>query len=292
MIKGKIIKGVGGFYYVETSNGIYQCRARGVFRLEEKTPLIGDNVLIRVSDEKDKEGYIEEIFERKNELVRPPVSNIDQIIIVFAAKKPKPNLWLIDKFIIQAESQELEIIICFNKVDLVSKDKTNKFKSIYEKAGYRVILASAETGEGIDDLKEILKDKTSALAGPSGVGKSTLLNVIQPNLKLETGNISSKTARGKHTTRHTELLSLEIGGYVFDTPGFSSLDLDFIDEDYLNEYFIEIKKHSVNCKFRGCRHRKEPGCEVKKKVEENIISKERYDNYLSFLQDITERRKY
>lgn len=293
MLEGKIIKGVGGFYYVETADcEIYTCRARGVFRNIEKTPLVGDNVKIRISDEKDMEGYVEEILERKNQLLRPPIANIDQIVIIFALKNPKPNLWLLDKFLIQAEAQELDITVCLNKSDLVKEEKAQETAEIYRKAGYRVILSSVEEKRGIDELKEIMKDRTTAVAGPSGVGKSTLLNEIQPGLELETGDVSRKTARGRHTTRHSELHELDFGGFVFDTPGFSSLELDFLDEDSLEDYFIEIGERSESCRFRGCRHNKEPGCAVKEAVEAGEISKERYENYLMFLKDIMERNVY
>lgn len=287
MLEGKIIKGIGGFYYIETSNNkIYTCRARGVFRNQLKTPLVGDNVKIRVSDEKDMEGYIEEIEERKNQLLRPPVSNIDQILIVFSLKNPKINFWLLDKFLIQAESQKLDIVICFNKIDLAKEKEIVKVKKIYEPIGYNVILTSVEKNIGIENIKKAIKNKTTAIAGPSGVGKSTLLNSIDKNLKLETGDISKKTSRGKHTTRHSELHKLEIGGFIFDTPGFSSLDLNFLNEENLSEYFIEFEKYFDKCKFRGCKHYKEPECAIKKAVDIGEISEIRYKNYITFLEEL------
>lgn len=292
MLEGKIVKGIGGFYYVRTDKGLYTCRARGLFRNEDMSPLIGDCVRIRISDEARSEGYVEEIKERKNQLLRPPVSNIDQAIIVFAVKDPKPNLWLLDKFLIEAEEQNIESVICFNKADLLKEEKLDFFKEIYELAGYRVILTSTEKHRGIDELRDVLKGRTSVFAGPSGVGKSTLLNAVQSNLSLETGAISRKTSRGKHTTRHTELMELELGGFVLDTPGFSSLDLSFLTEDNLQDHFREIRSYGCDCKFRGCRHYKEPGCNVKANVELGNIHQSRYDNYILFLKEIMERRKY
>lgn len=292
MLEGKIVKGIGGFYYVRTDKGLYTCRARGLFRNEDMSPLIGDCVRIRISDEARSEGYVEEIKERKNQLLRPPVSNIDQAIIVFAVKDPKPNLWLLDKFLIEAEEQNIEAVICFNKADLLKEEKLDFFKEIYELAGYRVILTSTEKHRGIDELRDVLKGRTSVFAGPSGVGKSTLLNAVQSNLSLETGAISRKTSRGKHTTRHTELMELELGGFVLDTPGFSSLDLSFLTEDNLQDHFREIRSYGCDCKFRGCRHYKEPGCNVKANVELGNIHQSRYDNYILFLKEIMERRKY
>lgn len=292
MIKGKIVKGIGGFYYVRSGEEVYECRAKGLFRREDVVPMVGDDVEIRITKEDQSKGYVEEIMDRKNELIRPAVSNIDQAIIVFAVKSPDPNLWLLDKFIILAEEQEVEVVICFNKVDLAEEQEVERLSDIYSKAGYQVLTTSVEKGIGIESLREKLVGKTTALAGPSGVGKSTLLNAIQPNLGLKTGTVSDKTSRGKHTTRHVELMSLDAGGYVLDTPGFSSLDLDFLDEDNLSEYFLEIHEKSEGCKFRGCRHHKEPKCMVKEAVESGEISRERYENYLLFLKEIGERRKY
>lgn len=291
MIDGIILKGVGGFYYVDTNSEVIQCRARGNFREEGITPLVGDKVKIRISKE-DNNGYIEEIYNRKTRLLRPSVSNVTQVIIVMSIENPKINTWLLDKFIIMAEAEGLGIIICINKSDL-DVDGSSNLKDIYTDIGYTVLQTSIKTGIGIKHLKSTLKDNISVFAGPSGVGKSSLLNAVNPEYELKIGEISDKNKRGKHTTRHTELLYLEENSYVLDTPGFSSLDMDFIeDERELSDYFIEFKKHSSNCKFINCIHLSEPGCEIKRQVEDNEISSGRYQNYLLFLDEIKKDRRY
>ncbi|AFS78684.1 putative ribosome biogenesis GTPase RsgA [Gottschalkia acidurici 9a] len=291
MLEGTIIKGIGGFYYVKVENITYECRARGLFRKEKIKPQVGDRVLIRVNDQ-NKTGYVEKIFERTTELIRPPVSNVNQAIIVFAIKKPDPNLWLLDRFLLLASCQNLDVVICLNKIDLATEEEVKEIYDIYSKSGYKIITTSNKDNIGIDEIREILKDKITVFAGPSGVGKSTLLNSIQPNLKLKTGEISTKTSRGKHTTRHTELIELDKGGFVLDTPGFSSLDLDFLTEETLEEHFHDIHEASEMCKFAGCRHDKEPSCKVKESVESGEISKSRYDNYIMFLKEISERKRF
>lgn len=292
MLEGVIIKGIGGFYYVKTREDIYECRARGIFREENITPLIGDKVLIRLSEE-DNTGYIEKIFDRKSQLIRPPVANITQAIIVMSIKKPNINCWLLDRFLVMIEHKNLDIKICLNKIDLANEEDISLIEDIYSKAQYKIIKTSTKTGVGILELKESLKDNITVFAGPSGVGKSSLLNKINPRLKLETGNVSKKTTRGKHTTRHVELIDLDSRSYVLDTPGFSSLNMDFIEEDVeLSRYFREIHEYSHRCKFIGCLHDREPNCEVKKQVEEGNISRERYENYLQFLEEIKNIRRY
>lgn len=291
MLEGTIFKGIGGFYYVKANGITYECRARGIFRKEKITPQVGDRVLIR-ANEQDKTGYVEKIFERTTELIRPPVTNVNQAIIVFAVKNPDPNLWLLDRFLLLASSQNLETIVCLNKVDLASEDEIKSFLKNYEKANCKVIATSTKERIGVDELKELLKDKITVFAGPSGVGKSTLLNTIQSDLKLKTGEVSEKTSRGKHTTRHTELIELEIGGFVLDTPGFSSLEIDFLTEESLEEHFDEIFDISHECKFNGCKHNEEPGCKVKEAVENGEISKLRYENYIMFLKELSKKRGY
>ncbi|HZK33217.1 MAG TPA: ribosome small subunit-dependent GTPase A [Tissierellaceae bacterium] len=291
MIHGVITKGVGGFYYVRTSDELIECRARGNFREENITPLVGDNVKIRISSE-DNTGYIDQICKRETELSRPAVANITQAIIVMSIRDPNINFWLLDRIIVMAENEKLNIIICINKVDL-NLDESIEIKKIYEDIGYKVLITSVKNNTGIKELKKYLDDNISVFAGPSGGGKSSLLNTINPEYNLETGKISAKSKGGKHTTRHTELLYLKEDSYVLDSPGFSSLDLNFInDERELKNYFIEINQHGENCKFQNCLHFNEPGCEVKRQVEIGNIAKKRYENYLSFLQEIVKNRRY
>ena len=294
MINGKIIKGIGGFYYVDTENGLYECRARGIFRKNKITPLVGDRVSISVVDEENKKGVVEEIEERDTELVRPPIANVDKALIVFAIKNPSPTLSLLDRFIVLAEKENLEIVIVFTKVDLdTDGELLGELKDIYEVSGYKVISVSNKLKLNIDKIKEELKENTVVFAGPSGVGKSSLLNEVDKNFELKTGEVSDKIKRGKHTTRHAELLKLECGGMVADTPGFSSLTLDDIDESELKEYFIEFDKYD-ECRFGSrCIHENEPSCAVKEAVENGDISKKRYESYIQLLNEIrSEKRRY
>ena len=267
MLDGRIMKGIGGFYYVDTEKGLYECRARGIFRKDKITPLVGDRVKISIVDEEKKIGVVEDIDKRDTELIRPPIANVDKALIVFAVTNPKPNLSLLDRFIVLAEKENLEIVIILTKVDLDEDDITNKIKEIYELSGYKVIPVSSKSKENIDKVKEELNNSVVVFAGPSGVGKSSLLNEIDQNFKLQTGEVSDKIKRGKHTTRHAELLKLECGGIVADTPGFSSLTLDDIEESELKEYFIEFDEVD-GCRFGNkCIHENEPGCGVKEAVE-------------------------
>lgn len=294
MLNGKIIKGIGGFYYVDTNQGLYECRARGIFRKNKITPLVGDRVSISVVDEENKKGVVEEIEDRDTELVRPPIANVDKALIVFAIKNPSPNLSLLDRFIVLAEKENLEIVIVFTKVDLDTDGAIlEELKDIYETSGYKVIPVSNKEKLNIDKIKEELKESTVVFAGPSGVGKSSLLNEVDKNFELKTGEVSDKIKRGKHTTRHAELLKLECGGMVADTPGFSSLTLDDIDENELKEYFIEFENHD-ECRFGSrCIHENEPSCAVKEAVENGEISKKRYDSYIQLLNEIRSgKRRY
>ena len=293
MIDGKIIKGIGGFYYVDTELGIYECRARGIFRKDKITPLVGDRVKISIVDEENKKGVVEEIDKRDTELVRPPIANVDKALIVFAITNPKPNLSLLDRFIVLAEKENLEIVIVITKADLDEDNMLDELKSIYELSGYKVIPVSNKSKLNIDKIKEELKDSVVVFAGPSGVGKSSLLNEIDSNFKLQTGEVSDKIKRGKHTTRHAELLKLECGGMVADTPGFSSLTLDDIEDVELKSYFIEFDEFD-DCRFGSrCVHENEPSCAVKEAVENGNISKKRYDSYIQLLNEIRQgKRRY
>ena len=293
MLDGKIIKGIGGFYYVDTEFGVYECRARGIFRKDKITPLVGDRVKISIVDEESKKGVVEEIDKRDTELVRPPISNVDKALIVFAITNPKPNLSLLDRFIVLAEKENLEIVIVFTKQDLDEDDTLVELKSIYELSGYKVIPVSTKTKLNIDKIKEELKDNVVVFAGPSGVGKSSLLNEIDSEFKLQTGEVSDKIKRGKHTTRHAELLKLECGGMVADTPGFSSLNLDDIEDTELKNYFIEFDEFD-DCRFGyRCVHENEPSCSVKEAVENGKIHKKRYDSYIQLLNEIRQgKRRY
>lgn len=291
MMTGIIIKGVGGFYYVKTKEGIIESRARGVFRDENRTPLVGDKVDIKISEE-DGNGYIIDIHERTSQLARPSVANITQVIIVMSVKNPDINTWLLDRFLVVAEHENLDVVICINKSDLLEK-KANDLKDIYEKAGYKVIITSTILDLGIKELEASLNNNISVLAGPSGAGKSTILNKINPNFKLETGDVSVRTGRGKHTTRHVELFNLNENSYILDTPGFSSLNLEFIeDSSQLKYYFREINKIGKECRFNSCLHDQEPGCMVKQSVEENVIDSNRYNNYILLLKEIEKIRRY
>ena len=293
MINGKIIKGIGGFYYVDTEKGIYECRARGIFRKNKITPLVGDFVKISVVDEDNKKGVVEEIQERKTELVRPPIANVNKALIVFAVKNPTPHLSLLDRFIVLAERENLEIVIILTKIDLDDDNTFEKIKNIYEPCGYKVIGVSNLENKNIDKVKEELKDNTVVFAGPSGVGKSSLLNQIDSNFQLKTGDVSDKIKRGKHTTRHAELFELKFGGMVADTPGFSSLTLDDIEDIDLKDYFIEFEDYD-DCKFGSrCIHQNEPNCAVKEAVENGEIPKERYESYIQLLNEIRQgKRRY
>ena len=292
-MQGKIIKGIAGFYYVHVvESGVYECKAKGIFRKDGVKPLVGDNVEIEILDEKDMEGNIMLILPRKNELIRPAVANIDQALVVFAVTKPKPHLNLLDRFLVMMESREVPVILCFNKTDIADDPDIAELKEIYEKCGYPLLFTSAKKEEHIQELKHVLQGKTTAIAGPSGVGKSSIINLLQSEVEMETGSISRKIERGRHTTRHSELLVLGDNSYIMDTPGFSSLYISDVDRESLKYCFPEFAPFEGKCRFNGCDHVHEPDCAVKQAVEQGVIHRSRYENYLAIYQEIQERKRY
>ncbi|MBP3326516.1 MAG: ribosome small subunit-dependent GTPase A [Coprococcus sp.] len=292
-MNGKIVKGIGGFYYVHAEDGReYECRAKGIFRNKKIKPLVGDNVKIEVLDEMNNLGNIAEILPRFNSLIRPAVANVNQTVIIFAVSDPEPNFNLLDRFLVSMEQAEVDTVICFNKIDLAGFEKYKEACASYEKSGYKVIYISAGNDIGVEALNDILQGRTTVFAGPSGVGKSSTLNAIKPDTMAKTGDISEKIRRGKHTTRHSELICIREDTYIMDTPGFSSLYIDSIECDELKEFFPEIAVYTGKCRFHMCNHISEPGCLVKEAVEKGEISKIRYDNYVMLYNDLREKRKW
>ncbi|MCY6372364.1 ribosome small subunit-dependent GTPase A [Clostridium ganghwense] len=281
-MEGTIIKGIGGFYYIKVEEKIIECKARGKFRNKGMSPIVGDRVEITANNDK---GTIEKIFERKNELIRPLVCNITQAFVVFALRNPNINLDLLNKFLIQCELKKIKAIICFNKIDLLENHEEEEVVKMIESAGYEYIFLNAKKGIGLDNLKNKLKNNVTVFCGPSGVGKSTILNNIVGKNIMETGEISTKLKRGKHTTRHSELVEV-CGGFVVDTPGFSTLNLNVESKEEFKNCFPEFWEYEDGCKFSGCMHYKEPGCMIKKAVEDNEINVNRYEFYIRTLEEI------
>ena len=276
-MQGIILKGIGGFYYIKTEKGIIECRARGVFRKKGLTPLAGD--ICEISEE----GSLDKILPRKNSFIRPPVANIDKMFIVFAAAQPTPVTEVIDKLTVAAEYSGVKPYIVINKMD-ISEAETKKIVETYEKTGYKVFCVSAKTGEGIMEISRELRGSVSVFTGCSGVGKSSIMNIILPDAELETGSVSEKISRGRHTTREVTLIPYGDDGYVADTPGFSSLEIDEIRAGELENYFPEFLDCIGNCRFRGCGHINEPDCAVKAAVEAGEIGDSRYESYVRFYE--------
>lgn len=290
---GKIIKGISGFYYVYVEGaGLYECKAKGVFRKQKIKPLVGDNVEIAVIDEANKLGNVEKILPRKNELIRPVVSNIDMALVIFASAKPDPNFNLLDRFLCMMEYQKVPVTICFNKIDLVDQEKLKEYSGIYEPAGYNVIFTCTKTKEGLGSIRSLLEGKTTTVAGPSGVGKSSIINCLQSDITMETGTISEKIERGKHTTRHSEIIPVSHDTYIMDTPGFSSMDVPGFEKENLWTCYPEFVRHEPYCRFIGCSHINEPDCGVKAAVEDGEISPVRYENYKLLYEELKNRHKY
>lgn len=292
-MQGKIVKGIAGFYYVHVVEfGVYECKAKGVFRKERIKPLVGDNVEIEVLDEGTKTGNITDILPRSNELVRPAVANIDQALVVFAVAKPDPHFNLLDRFLVMMERKEIPVILCFNKEDIATDPQVAELQQIYAGCGYPLIFTSALEGKNIGRVKEVLRGKTTAIAGPSGVGKSSIINILQPEAKMETGAISQKIERGRHTTRHSELFPIDENSYIMDTPGFSSLYVNDFEKEELKYYFPEFAEYEGTCRFNGCDHVHEPGCAVKEAVENGKIHSIRYQNYIEMYEELKNKRRY
>ena len=290
---GKIIKGIGGFYYVFVEDrGIYECKAKGTFRNQGIKPLVGDNVRIECLNEEEKLGNMVAILPRKKVLIRPAVANADQAMVVFAAAEPNPNFNLLDRFLLSMQKQEVPTIICFNKVDIVEDRDIMQLEQTYENSGYKVCFISVKKQEGLEEVKQLLQNRTTVLAGPSGVGKSSLLNYLVPEADMQTGQVSEKIKRGRHTTRHSEIFHVEGDTYIVDTPGFSSLYVNQFEKEEIKEYFGEFTEYEKECRFLGCMHLKEPDCGVKNAVQAGKISRIRYENYKQMVSEVEQQRRW
>ena len=292
-MEGKIIRGIAGFYYVYVSGiGVLECKAKGIFRKNNVKPLVGDFVEVTLLDEEKKKGNIEQILKRKNELIRPAVANIDQAMVIFAIKKPAPNLNLLDRFLIMMQQKEIPCILVFNKNDLSEQEEKDRLYHAYKDSGCEILFVSAKQEMGIEAIKEKLHGKTTTVAGPSGVGKSSIINQLQSHINMETGDLSEKIERGKHTTRHTEFIPIGENTFILDTPGFSSLAIFDIEKEELEQFYPEFAPYREECRFHGCSHTHEPGCSVKEALEQGRISVERYENYKQMYEELKNKKKY
>lgn len=287
------MKGIAGFYYVHTEcAGVFECKAKGIFRNQKIKPLVGDDVRLEFAEEETKTATISEVLPRKNELIRPAVANVDQVLLLFAAAEPNPNWNLLDRFLILMEQQNVPVILAFNKSDLITEQQMEEIENGYRNTGYEIRFLSAMEKNGTKEFFSLLEGKTTVLAGPSGVGKSTLTNTMQTNVKMQTGEISERIKRGKHTTRHSEFIRVAKDTYLLDTPGFSSLDFNHLEPEEIKSFFPEFKPYEDFCRFRGCVHENEPDCMVKQAVLSGAVAKRRYENYLQFYKELKQRRKY
>ena len=292
-MQGKIVKGISGFYYVHVvESGIYECKAKGIFRQQKMKPLVGDDVEIDIISEEKKTGNVTAILPRKNALIRPAVANVEQALLIFAAASPNPNFNLLDRFLVMMGRQDVPVILCFNKCDLITEEQQQEIASIYEASGCKILFVSAKKELGLKKLQEILEGKTTTVAGPSGVGKSSLINLLAPEACMETGEISKKIERGRHTTRHAELIQLKGDGYIMDTPGFSSLYLPEMEKEELQDCYPEFAAYEPYCRFQGCSHLSEPDCGVKEALSEGKIHPVRYENYCQLYGELKDRKKY
>lgn len=276
----------------ENTTEVYECKAKGIFRKDGTKPLVGDDVEMEVLDAASEKGNIQRILPRKNALIRPAVANVDQALVIFAAAKPAPNFNLLDRFLIMMATKGLPCMICFNKQDIVEEEERQKLTFIYENCGCRVVFASATKGEGIEEIRELLRGKTTTVAGPSGVGKSSMVNSLSGNPHMETGEISEKIDRGKHTTRHAELLLIGPDTYIVDTPGFSSLSVFNMEKEELKNFYPEFTKYEDECRFRGCSHISEPDCGVKNALKDGKISAMRYENYVQIYEELKAQKRW
>lgn len=292
-MQGKIVKGISGFYYVHVvESGIYECKAKGIFRQQKMKPLVGDDVEIDIISEEKKTGNVAAILPRKNALIRPAVANVDQALLIFAAASPNPNFNLLDRFLVMMGRQDVPVILCFNKCDLITEEQQQEIAAIYEASGCKILFVSAKKELGLKELQEILEGKTTTVAGSSGVGKSSLINLLAPEACMETGEISKKIERGRHTTRHAELIQLKGDGYIMDTPGFSSLYLPEMEKEELQDCYPEFAAFEPYCRFQGCSHISEPDCGVKEALSEGKIHPVRYENYCQLYGELKDRKKY
>lgn len=292
-VTGKIVKGIAGFYYVHGEDGIiYECKAKGIFRNKKIKPLVGDDVEISVLSREPPEGSIDLIRPRSSALIRPAAANVHQAMVIFAMADPAPNLNLLDRFLVLMERNHVPVTVVFNKTDLAGEEERRRYRDIYEPAGYQVMFFSALEGAGLDQIKSCLAQKTTVLAGPSGVGKSSLTNLLMPEANMETGAVSEKIRRGRHTTRHSELFCLGRDTYLMDTPGFSSLLVDDMEPEELKAYFPEFRPFEEECRFLGCVHMGERVCGVKEAARGGRISRSRYENYRLFYRELKEKRRY
>jgi ribosome biogenesis GTPase / thiamine phosphate phosphatase len=283
---GTIVKGIAGFYYVKFEDRIIECKARGKFRFDELTPIVGDRVEVNVKNDK---GVIEKVLPRASELIRPTVANVTQAFVVFAVKNPDINMDLMNRFLVLCEHNNLKAVICINKMDLAGEEDYINIVSPLQGIGYDVVLLKSKEGAGISDLAERLAGNVTVLCGPSGAGKSTLLNKLSGRDLMKTGDVSKKIGRGKHTTRHSELIEVN-EGFLVDTPGFSTLDMDFISQNELQFCFPEFRQYTNSCRFSGCLHHKEPDCAVKRALETGEINNYRYNFYAKTLEELGNRR--
>lgn len=291
-MQGKIIRGIAGFYYVHVPEiGVLECKAKGIFRNRGEKPLVGDNVSVELLERSEMLGNITAILERENALIRPAVANVDQALVIFAASFPKPNFNLLDRFLLMMNMQGITTGICFNKTDTAEQNEIDQMIWDYRNSGAEIYLTSTIQGDGLEELRQGLMDRTTVLAGPSGVGKSSVLNAIFPDAKMETGEISEKIKRGKHTTRHSELFSLGGNTYVMDTPGFTSLGLPDMEKEELREYYTEFEEYRDSCRFLGCVHINEPDCALKEAVEQGVVSRLRYENYKILFEELKDKKR-